>query len=63
MPNKTLEIIFNGRSLYTIENIALNGVSSIRFEENRTGLNGSTSTNEKFYFDNIVAQLLDVPYA
>lgn len=63
LPNKTLEIIFNGRSLYTIENIALNGVSSIRFEENRTGLNGSTSTNEKFYFDNIVAQLLDVPYA
>lgn len=63
LPQKTFEIIFDGRSLYTIENITLTGVSSITFEENRTGLGNSTSTNEKFYFDNIVAQLIDVPYA
>ncbi|MBQ6937992.1 MAG: hypothetical protein IJN36_05705 [Clostridia bacterium] len=57
-----IELIFNGRSVLTTST-EITTVSSLSFYENRTGLNGSESTTEKFYIDNIVAELIDVPYA
>lgn len=57
-----IELIFNGRSILTTTT-QIKTVSNLSFYENRTGLNGSESTTEIFYIDNIVAELIDVPFA
>lgn len=57
-----IELIFDGRAAFETET-ALTTVSEIGFYENRTGLNGSESTNEIFYIDNIVVETVDISHA